>query len=299
MALINPVHGLVVPFLCLFTIPLAIFAGITTTLAFTVLMFRVAVVYLDIALSMIPQYFRGRSKTRFHDAPPITHHRRHSRATSIAMISPPGSMSGDSGHSTPSPIAAFPPVPSTPYTPMGGLRSPFRRKSSYGFGGTARHSRRSSQVSLASLGAVTPIREGCVTPACDYGETNFASSTGIDRDFEGIGGWRLGDRDDDADWTNINSRLELPLDRSTYSARQHQRSQSAGPVTPGGNEATWLLMKATATSGSGSQSVGKEAMNFSPNISGRLRSSQSLMINSAIATMERDNGYFPLVSPKR
>lgn len=296
MALINPVHGLVVPFLCLFTIPLAIFAGITTTLAFTVLMFRVAVVYLDIALSMVPQYFRGRSKPRIHDTPATPHLRRASRA-SIAMISPSGSISGGSGYSTPSPITAFPPAPSGPYPPTGGYRSPFRRKSSYGFGMAARHSRRSSQVSLASLGTITPIHEGCVTPAVGCGESGLTPSVGIDRDFEGIGGWRLDDQDDGADWTNINSRLELPLERSSFSARHHQRSQSAGPTTPG--DATWLMMKTPLKPGSLSAEKDSMTSSASPN-SSRLRSSQNLTINSAIATMEQDNnGYFPaLVSPK-
>lgn len=296
MALINPVHGLVVPFLCLFTIPLAIFAGITTTLAFAILMFRVAVVYLDIALSMIPQYFRGGSKSLIHDTPSSSHYRRPGGATSIAMISPPESISDDGGHRTPSPITAFPPVQSGTYTPTGGYRSPFRRRSSYGFSTAARHSRRSSQVSLASLGTITPIHEDCVTSAVgNHPESGFAPSAGIDRDFEGIGGWRLDDQDDDADWTNINSRLELPLERSSFSAGRHRRSQSAGPTTPG--DATWSMVK--ATSNSSSLSAEKEPMNFASPNSSRHRSSQSLTINSAIANMEQDNGYFPaLVSPK-
>jgi len=285
MALINPVHGLVVPFLCLFTIPLAIFAGITTTLAFSVLMFRVAVVYLDIALAMIPQYFMGRSKPRINSVSTP-----HPRRPSIVPASPAESVSGGSGYSTPSPISAFPPVQGTPYPTMG-YRSPHRRKSSYGFGAVARHSRRSSQVSLASLGTITPIHEGFVTPAVE--ESGMTPSAGIDRDFEGIGGWRLDDHDD-AGWTDINSRLELPLERSL--TRHHQRSQSAGPTTPG--DATWLMMETTPKSGS--LSIEKETpTNFvSPN-SSRLRSNNSLTINSALTPLEQENGYFPaLVSPK-
>ncbi|KAK2595973.1 hypothetical protein QQS21_006503 [Conoideocrella luteorostrata] len=55
MALLNPVYAFVVPFLFLVTVPLALLAGITTTLAFAVLIFRVLIVYLDVALSLIPQ----------------------------------------------------------------------------------------------------------------------------------------------------------------------------------------------------------------------------------------------------
>ncbi|KIE01012.1 hypothetical protein MAJ_02869, partial [Metarhizium majus ARSEF 297] len=55
MLLLNPVYAFVVPFLFVVTVPLAIFAGITTTLAFGVLILRVVIVYLDVALSLIPQ----------------------------------------------------------------------------------------------------------------------------------------------------------------------------------------------------------------------------------------------------
>lgn len=317
MALLNPVHGLVVPFLCLFTIPLAIFAGITTTLAFTVLMFRVAVVYLDIALAMIPQYFKGRSKPRMDSVAPATPlplGRRASRAASIVSVSgvsPTGSVSSGRGYSPPSPIVPFPPVSGgsgTPYGSFSEYRSPaVRRRSSYGFGAVARHSsRRSSQVSLASHGTITPIHEGCVIPAVGD-QPAMTPSCGIDRDYEGIGGWRLDDHDDDADWTNINSRLELPSERQSFSTRHHQRSQSAGPTTPG--DATWLMMKTTSKLGSVSGEKGDlplriqtqtSAASASPN-SGRFRSSQSLLaVNSAIAQqMDQDNGYFPAqVSPR-
>ncbi|OAA37451.1 hypothetical protein NOR_07150 [Metarhizium rileyi] len=56
MALLNPVYAFVFPFLFVVTVPLAILAGITTTLAFGVLIFRLVIVYLDVALSLIPQY---------------------------------------------------------------------------------------------------------------------------------------------------------------------------------------------------------------------------------------------------
>ena len=47
---------------------------------------------------------------------------------------------------------------------------------------------------------------------------------GATRDFEGVGGWRLGDDDDDDTmWTKFNTRLELPADHG----RRHHRSLTA------------------------------------------------------------------------
>ena len=49
----------------------------------------------------------------------------------------------------------------------------------------------------------------------------LSQSVGPTRDFEGVGGWRIGDAsDDEALWTNMNSRLELPA----HHERRHQRS---------------------------------------------------------------------------
>lgn len=239
MALINPVHGLVVPFLCIFTIPLAIFAGITSALAFSVLMFRVAVIYLDIALALVPQYFKGKTRSGL----PSSDKRKHSRSDEWKTpVSPPGSAGSCSGFSSPSPITPF---PQTTGHLSSGYISPHRRKSSYGFGFALRKSRRSSsQVSLGSIGTITPIHEDEVsydiTPAPATAAEVSASSIGLDRDFEGVGGWRLDDgQDDGSDWAAINSRLELPLERSSFS-RHSQRSQSVGPLTA--SEGSWMMM---------------------------------------------------------
>jgi len=59
MAILNPVYGLILPFLLTFTIPIAIFAAITTTIAFVVLLFRVALVYIELAFAVIPYYLLG------------------------------------------------------------------------------------------------------------------------------------------------------------------------------------------------------------------------------------------------
>ncbi|KAI0898535.1 hypothetical protein F4806DRAFT_364255 [Annulohypoxylon nitens] len=93
--------------------------------------------------------------------------------------------------------------------------------------------RRRKPQGAASSGSVTPVNslDGfALTP-----------TIGLERDFEGIGGWRLDSVDLDADatdnrqWYNFNSRLELS-DR-----RHHFRSQSGSAVT--GTNGLGLYMK--------------------------------------------------------
>lgn len=57
----------------------------------------------------------------------------------------------------------------------------------------------------------------------------LSQSVGFTRDYEGVGGWRLDDSgsDDDALWTNMNSRLELP---ANHGRRHHQRSLTASSL---------------------------------------------------------------------
>lgn len=247
MALINPVHGLVVPFLFMFTLPLAIFAGVTSALAFSVLMFRAAIVYLDIALAFVPQYFlRGKSKSSFLSS--ADNQRRYSRGDGWRTPASPlsSARSSSSNHSPPSPF------PQTTGHPNSGYISP-RRKSSYGF---RKHSRRSSsQVSISSPGTITPIHENhvlnditTITPAtfadaslppATFADAVLTPSVGLDRDYEGIGGWRLDNNGSDSDWTSINSRLELAREGRAPFTRGHSRSHSAGPMpSPSGSYLT-------------------------------------------------------------
>lgn len=86
-----------------------------------------------------------------------------------------------------------------------------------------RKSRRSSFASSHSNG-------GSLTPK--FLESNALrafSGIGIDRDFEGVGGWKdQGSRDDDdCSWASMNSRLELP---AISTARHHRRSLTFGSV---------------------------------------------------------------------
>ena len=169
MALLNPVYSLILPFLFVFTVPIAILATITTTLAFSILAFRVILVYIELAIAVIPHYLLGR---KFTSSKPLQRN--------ISFSNP-----------------SF--VPGR------------RRKRRSG----------SSSSSLSAAGSITPVQ----------GENGIglSQSIGPTRDYEGVGGWRLDNpSDDDALWTSINSRLELPADH----VRRHHRSMTSGS-TPG------------------------------------------------------------------
>lgn len=222
MAILNPVYGLIVPFLFVVTIPLAIFAGITTTLAFSVLMFRVAVVYIDIFVRMIPQYVTG---MRFSPLSPRYLNAfiaNRNTSPSIRPISPAGT---SSGHSTP------------PLTIATNSRviHPVRHH----------RRRRTSGASFASVGSITPIDDNTNNGLhAGNKRDSFAvvSSLNMDRDFEGVGGWRLNGRHADYDdaWAQLNSRLELPLESQR---RHHHRSPSGGGATTPGGAGEYLVMK--------------------------------------------------------
>ncbi|KAL2890831.1 hypothetical protein HOO65_010189 [Ceratocystis lukuohia] len=57
MVSLSPMRTALVVFLCIVTVPLAIFACITTAMAFAMLFFRVSLVYLDLVLQWVPIYF--------------------------------------------------------------------------------------------------------------------------------------------------------------------------------------------------------------------------------------------------
>lgn len=63
----------------------------------------------------------------------------------------------------------------------------------------------------------------------------LSQSVGATRDFEGVGGWRLNNpnsEEEDALWTKINSRLELPAEHG----RRHKRSLTGGMEMGRGRE---------------------------------------------------------------
>lgn len=296
MALLHPVYGLIVPFLFVVTIPLAILAGITTTLAFSVLMFRVAVVYIDIAVNMVPQYVTGR---RMYPFP---------RGYASSLISRTAAARSD-----------LPPPPPPP------LFSPADPRAALGSGQTTpsptnrppvRHHRRrrTSAGSFHSVGSMTSTEDNTNTNNVNSGAMSkrnswmMIPSVGFDRDFEGVGGWRFNngkhpDDDDDDAWTQLNSRLELPLDR------HHHRSPSGGgAITPGGGGAgDFLMMKMSPRAKEKAPEVkrGRERKQaaMSPN-SSRQRTPTSGLPPAPppLTTMDQaesgGGSYFPPVSPR-
>lgn len=115
-----------------------------------------------------------------------------------------------------------PPRSPSPYTsPKASAKpptkSPPRRTSD-------RKSRRSSTGSGQSNGGSTIPR------APETSGLGIYSGGGATRDFEGVGGWRIpsaGQEDEDGLWTNMNSRLELPI-AADERQRHHRRSFTGG-----------------------------------------------------------------------
>ncbi|RKU47174.1 hypothetical protein DL546_007502 [Coniochaeta pulveracea] len=304
MAIPNPIYGIVLPFLCLFTLPLAIFAGITTALAFCVLMFRVVLVYVDIALSLVPLYLLGRAGP----AHAQQHHRGLSAPYGQGQWSPtPTTPTGTDGSGLASPSGRSSPLRS-PTLPLGYWPVTTGHRSTLGSPILGRRSRRPS-LSANSAGAITPGKDAAadVTIPFAFPSTTTSSTSGIARDFEGIGGWRLGqEADDDSDWAKINSRLELPLERMSRQSGQesshHYRTPTVGstgvPVTPG--EGGFLMMKSPKRKEaphSVESSVREEVpsrygrIGASPN-SSRVRLGQGV-VHFTDGNVHRGDGYFP------
>lgn len=186
MGLLNPLHGLLIPSFFLLTIPLALLATFTTALAFSVLLLRVLIVYLDMLFSLIPSR-RPRSLPRPPSSPTLT--------------------------------------------------SPTPRKTT-----STHHRRRRSSASALSASSSFSERSLGLVP-----------SIGAERDYEGIGGWRVGGGQlDDELWTTVNPKLE----------RHHHRSPSGGgPTTPG--EGGMLMMKTRSPRTSETTPIGRTSPNSS------------------------------------
>ncbi|KAF4587508.1 hypothetical protein GQ602_004201 [Ophiocordyceps camponoti-floridani] len=259
MALINPVQTLFVPFLLIIMVPLAVFAGITTTLAFSVLGFRVVAVYLDSALSLMPPCLssseppQGATDVTSSSPSLLNTIPQHNRRRSLSPATSSSTYSVDNSPTTP--------------TQQHLLHLHLHQASQ----SVPRHRRRRRPSSLTSV-----VSAGSVTPGGTMA-MGLMPSVGPERDFEGVGGWR-DDRDGDDDtWTTINSRLELP-DR--IYTRNHHRSPSGGPVTPG--DTGVLMMKARTRSP-------ESRIPASPNSSRARTPSASRVMN-----MGASDGYFSL-----
>lgn len=158
MALLNPAYGLILPFLFIFTVPIAIFATMTTIFAFSILLLRVILIYIELALAVIPHYLIG-TKLNSRALRPVN--------ANLALAS------------------------------------------------SRRKKRRSSSSSVLSGGSITPVAGSSL---------GLSQSVGPTRDYEGVGGWRLGSPSDDDALPKINSHLELPADHGP----RHRRSLTSG-----------------------------------------------------------------------
>ncbi|MCJ1404286.1 hypothetical protein MMC11_007511 [Xylographa trunciseda] len=127
------------PFILVVSVPLFVFAIITTSLAFSTLLLRVLIVYIELAVVVVHNHFSLAPSS--NKQPPLSHKK--------------------SGRS------------------IAGSRS----------------------------------SSGSLTPKLPVPDSGIYPSTPLARDFEGVGGWRFPDAEDDdseALWTGMNARLELP-----------------------------------------------------------------------------------------
>lgn len=162
----NPIYLLGPPIILIVSIPLAIFAMITTSLAVTALTVRVSIIYIELGFAVAQSWLSSKP------------HKTSPQASPVLVRSP---------------------------------SSPQRH----------RRQRQSIASSVASSQDLT------VPQQAPNKSDSWASlvGTGVEnRDYEGVGGWRIaGDGEDDALWIGMNRRLELP---ATVGERQlrHRRS---------------------------------------------------------------------------
>lgn len=268
MALLSASYIIIFPFIMFFTIPLAVLAGVTTTISFAILMFRLLFVYFQLFMSLLPSWLSWSRRSRHipYGAAWFP------RSSPSSMVS-----SSPSGGSAPT-FAG--PGPLT-HRSLSLNRIPQRRRP---------RSRRMSSTSAApDRDASTPSLASESGGGGGGGNMGLIPSIGIGRDFEGIGGWRLGCEDDADDdrWAMINSRLEF-FDRPHHGARHHRRASSGG--TEGG-----LMMKggrhrARSRRPPHSPASIRSVVRVSPN-SSRVRVSDRV---SDMPPTEDDGEYFPL-----
>ncbi|KAI0013086.1 hypothetical protein F4779DRAFT_565692 [Xylariaceae sp. FL0662B] len=133
---------------------------------------------------------------------------------------------------------------------------------------------------------------GSLTPIGGLDGLNLTPSIGFERDFEGVGGWRLDSIGADADtaedqlWANLNSRLEIAHHRN------HYRSRSGGPVLSG---TRGVGLHATAGTRTGAHSPGEPRTSASPN---SRRSRTPTGSKPRLFTKLDENEYFALLEGK-
>ncbi|MCJ1229480.1 hypothetical protein MMC12_006147 [Toensbergia leucococca] len=165
----NVTDTLLSPILLLISVPLLLFALLTTSLAFTTLGFRLLLINLEFLAVIIQDVLLGQSVTK------------------------------------------------TTIPPSDTLTFSAEDKNS------RRISRRSSTSSTLSFGGGQKVPD-----SIGFGVYGGA---GPERDYEGIGGWKIpGPDEDEAPWTSMNSRLEL-LTGTGERHRRHRRSLTSSSLT--------------------------------------------------------------------
>ncbi|KAI1177483.1 hypothetical protein F4777DRAFT_542253 [Nemania sp. FL0916] len=146
---------------------------------------------------------------------------------------------------------------------------------------TFRHRRRMKRQGSSGSGSMTPV------PGFD-GLSAVTPSIGLERDFEGVGGWRL-EAADEQQWYNLNSRLENPY------RRHHFRSQSGGAVLSGPT----ATRPSTAVNlfSMGSRSPESAGLTPSPNRSGTRTPTIHIKPPQGFTKADQD-GYFPIYEGK-
>jgi hypothetical protein len=81
----NPLYLLAPPILLIFSIPLGIFAAITTTLAIGTLLIRVSIVYFDLGLALIRSYIFEKTKAQTPQPSPPRRRRSSNLSTSSSQ----------------------------------------------------------------------------------------------------------------------------------------------------------------------------------------------------------------------
>ena len=162
-------YVLLSPILLVISLPLSLFAALTTILAFTTLYFRALLVYTELGAVLIQNQFVNQHATQKTIAP--------TRVTAATVE-----------------------------------------------GEQPQHKRRRSSAGSGSNG-------GSTTSKASDGGLGIYGGSGVIRDFEGVGGWRIpGTDDEDATWMSLNSRLELPAVVDGR-RRNHHRSRTSGSLT--------------------------------------------------------------------
>lgn len=177
--------------------------------------------------------------------------------------------------------------------------------------------------SFSSSGSLTPRRPSSRRTSVSqhsYLQPAVSVSTGPERDFEGVGGWREPgeDLDDDAQWTSMNSRLELPAaaartgsftslsstlqlregpaekvsgsgsSTSSSKTRQHKRSWTSGAIRFDRSTSSRGKWGRPMSRDGGAESGGNGAGSGSGRLSGRISPEDGLAMSSARSKSSAD-----------